>query len=80
MSVIQVEIPEAILEQARKLAVQSRVPLDQIVSEALKERVSTQEQVAWFNARAELGRKVDIRSILRKAPDVEPAPSDRIEE
>jgi hypothetical protein len=79
MSVIHVEIPEAVLERARKLAEQAHVPLDQIVSEALQDRVSSQEQVAWFNARAQRGRDVDIKAILRKSPDVEPEPNDRIE-
>jgi predicted transcriptional regulator len=79
MSVLQVEIPEAILLQAKKLAEQTHVPIDQIVAEALKDHVSAQEQSAWFNARAERGRSVDIKKILRKSPDVEPDENDRIE-
>ena len=79
MPVIRIEIPDELLEPARELAEQSHVPLDHIVSEALKDRVSAEEQLAWFNARAERGRSVDIRSILRKASDVKPEPNDRIE-
>jgi predicted transcriptional regulator len=79
MSVLQVEIPEAILAQAKKLAEQTCVSLDPIVAEALQERVSAQEQLAWFKARAERGRSVDVKEILRKSPDVEPEPNDRIE-
>jgi predicted transcriptional regulator len=79
MSVLQVEIPESILLQAKKLAEQTHVPIDQIVAKALHELVSAQEQLAWFNARAERGRNVNIKEILRKSSDVEPDENDRIE-
>jgi hypothetical protein len=79
MSVIQIEIPEAILRDARRLADTKHVPLDRIIADAVTKMVAAQEGMAYLKARAERGRNVDIKAILAKAPDVEPDPSDRIE-
>jgi hypothetical protein len=62
MSLIHVEVPEAVLDQAEKLAKLTHVPLDQIASEALQDRVLAHEQEAWFDARAQWERKVGIES------------------
>lgn len=79
MSVIELELPDAVLQRAKTVADEQHLPLDNVIANAITEMLSAREQMAYLRARAERGRSVDIKAILRKAPDVEPDPSDRID-
>jgi predicted transcriptional regulator len=53
MSVVQIEIPDAVMEQARRLAARTRQSVEQVISDAVKAHAAREEQLAGFYARAE---------------------------
>ena len=79
MSVIQVELPDEVLEKARAIAEEQQMTLDEFVADILNDLWQQRE---YLRIRANRGRQVTrerFLEILAKAPDVEPEPGDRIE-
>jgi hypothetical protein len=79
MSLIQLEIPDAILEEVRQLAERPQVSLDALIASVLSDRISMERRLERFQSGAQTVSKERFLEILRKAPDVEPEPNDRIE-
>ena len=80
MSVVQVEIPEAVMEQARRLAARTRQSVEQVISDAIKAHAAREEQLTGFYARAERGKRITRErfvEVLQKAGDAEPGPTGR---
>jgi len=76
MSRLEIQLPESVLNEARKLAEQDQIPLEFFVALAVTERVASLRGVAYLRARAERGRNVDIDALLAKVPDVPPIAGD----
>ena len=79
MSTIQVQLPDSVLDEAKKLAEHDQIPLDYFVALAVTERVSARRGPAYIEERAKRGSKEKFLAALAKSPDVEPEPNDRIE-
>jgi len=78
MSTLTIQFPNSICENAKRLAAQEGISLDQLVSSALAEKLAALDAERYLRERAERGRKVDIDGILARIPAVEPAPEDRL--
>ena len=78
MSTLTVQLPNSIYENAKRLAIQEGISLDQLISAAVAEKLSAIDAERYLRERAERGRKVDIDAILAKVPSVEPEPHDRL--
>jgi hypothetical protein len=76
MSTLTIQLPNSIYENAKRLATQDGVSLDQFVSTALAEKLSALDAERYLSERAKRGRRVDIDAILAKVPAVEPEPED----
>jgi hypothetical protein len=80
MSTIQVQLPDSVLDEAKKLAEHDQIPLDDdFVALAITERVSARRGLAYIEERAKKASKEKFLAALAKSPDVEPGPGDRIE-
>ncbi len=53
--------------------------MKQIPQANLKEPDDNEHQLEYLRMRAVRGAKVDIKSVLRRAPDVPPMPGDEID-
>jgi hypothetical protein len=78
MSTLSIQLPNSILEHAKRLARDEGVSINQLASSALAEKLSALDAERYLNERAQRGQKVDIETILAKIPAVEPEPHDRL--
>jgi hypothetical protein len=79
MNTIQVQLPDSVLEHARKLAEQDQIPLDYFVALAITERVSAQRGMAYIRERAMHFNRDEFLAAMAKSGDADPIPSDRID-
>ena len=78
MNTITLTLPPSLHDQAKALAERERVPLDQLVTLALAEKVSALMAEEYLRGRAARGDRVRFEQVLGKVPDAEPAPEDRL--
>jgi hypothetical protein len=76
---IPVKLPPSLGNAARKLAEEDGVSLNQWVSVAVAQKISSVETVeAFFKRRSQGSDQVDFLEILRNAPDRIPDPGDEL--
>jgi hypothetical protein len=78
MSTINVHLPNSLHEAALGLAEKEEISLDQLITLALAEKMSTLLTEDILVARAKRGDREKFRSVLAKVPDVEPDDQDRL--
>ncbi len=78
MSTLSVRLPESIHREVRELAKADGVSINQFISLALAEKVSSLRTVDYLKQRAVNGSAEHMLSMLREAPDVEPEERDRM--
>jgi len=79
LSVLAIEIPDVVLEQARKAARDEGVSLDEFICRALVETLSAMIPDPYLEARAKRGDLKKFRAVLAMVPDVPPEDCDRLE-
>ena len=76
---IPVKLPPSLGNAARKLAEEDGVSLNQCVSLAVAQKISSVETAdAFFKRRSQGATQVDFLEILRNAPDRTPDPVDEL--
>ena len=76
---IPVRLPPSLGNSARKLAEEDGVSLNQWVSVAVAQKISSVETAeAFFKRRAQGAAQADFLEILRSAPDRTPDPGDEL--
>jgi len=78
MSTLSVRLPDSIHREVRVLAKEDGVSINQFISLALAEKVSSLRTVDYLKRRAVHGSASDMLAILDSAPDVEPEDHDKI--
>lgn len=78
MSTLSVRLPDSIHREVRELAKEDGVSINQFISLALAEKVSSLRTVEFLKQRAARGSSAHMLSILDMAPDIEPEVNDRI--
>ena len=78
MSTLSVRLPDSIHREVRELAKEDGVSINQFISLALAEKVSSLRTVEFLKQRAARGSGAHMLSILDAAPDIEPGESDKI--
>ncbi len=78
MSTLSVRLPASIHREVRELAKEDGVSINQFISLALAEKVSSLRTVEFLKQRAFRGSSQHMISILDSAPDIEPEEHDRI--
>ena len=80
MSTIQLDLPESVLDEARKLASKDSIPLDYYVALVLTRHVASMQGLEYLKQRAERAPSREaFLAILKKTPDVPPVPGDEID-
>ena len=70
MPTLSVRLPDSIHREVRQLAKEDGVSINQFISLALAEKVSSLRTVDYLKQRAARGSAEDLLSILDSAPDV----------
>ena len=78
MPTLSVRLPNSIHREVRQLAKEDGVSINQFISLAIAEKVSSLRTVDYLKQRAARGSAEDLLSVLDSAPDVEPERRDKI--
>ncbi len=78
MSVITIQIPEAVRAALDAAGRREHKSAEEVVSESLARAVAAQEQLEYLIQRAERGRREEFEVFLAKVPDVPPMPGDEL--
>ena len=78
MSRLSLNISKSLYEQVRALAEKEGVSINDFISMAVIEKVSTLETSDYLKKRAKRGSKEKLLEVLAKAPDLEPEEYDRL--
>jgi hypothetical protein len=78
MSTLSIRLPDSIHREVRVLAKEDGVSINQFISLALAEKVSSLRTVDYLKRRAVQGSATDLLRILDSAPDVEPEDQDKV--
>ena len=78
MSTISLRLSESLHKQARELAKQEGVSINQLISTALAEKISALMTLEYLEERASRGSRKKFERALSKVRDVEPEPDDSV--
>jgi hypothetical protein len=74
-----VKLPRSLEGEAQRMAKEDGISLNQWVSIAVAQKISSVETAdAFFQRRAQGADMVDFLEILRNAPDIPPVPGDEL--
>lgn len=76
MSTISLRLPESLHEQARRLAEQEGISINQLIATSLAEKISALMTSEYLEARAERGSKASFRRVMKRVKDRPPMPGD----
>jgi hypothetical protein len=76
MSTISLRLPESLHAQARLLAEQEGISINQLIATSLAEKMSALLTSEYLEARAKQGSRAAFERVLRKVKDRPPAPGD----
>lgn len=78
MTTISTKIPDSLFRQAKTIAEDEEMTLDQFIALALASQISSWKTRKSFTERAEKGDWKKARKILSKAPDIEAEDFDKL--
>lgn len=78
MSVITVEIPDAVLGALDAAARREHKSAEQVAGESIARVVQAQQQLDYLAARAKPGRREDFEAFLAKVPNAPALPNDEL--
>lgn len=78
MSTMSVRLPTSLHKRLRELARKEGVSMNQLINSAIAEKLSALDAVEYLRERAARGDRAKFEAVLRKVPDVEPEPRDRL--
>ncbi len=77
MSAVSLRLPDSLHQPIKKLAVKDRISVNQIITLAVAEKLSTQMTADYLERRGAGASQDRFLGILAKAKDQEPDPKDR---
>lgn len=78
MRTISFRLPDSLHKQARKLAVQESVSINQLITLALAENLSALVTEEYLDARAARGSRRKFERAMARVPKVKPSVTDRL--
>lgn len=78
MSTISLRLPESLHERVRLLARRESVSINQMITLALAEKISALMTEDYLHERGKRADKRTFMKILKKVPDKDPLPGDRL--
>jgi HicB family len=78
MSTINLRLPDSLHEKARAVAERENIPLEQLITLALAEKLSALMTEEYLGERARRGNRAAFEQAMSKVADVEPGENDRL--
>ena len=78
MSALSLRLPDSIHRHIKEVAKKEGVSINQFISSAVAEKISSILTDDYLKDRAKRGRKKDFRNILDKVPDRKALPGDEL--
>lgn len=78
MSSYLLQLPEELMEEARRLATENQISLDQWLLAAIAEKAEAERTVSLLRHFAERANYAHFDKVLERVPDVEPIPGDEL--
>jgi predicted transcriptional regulator len=78
MSAISVRLPDSLHRKVKELAARDNVSINQLITVALAEKLSALETEDYLAKRGARATKAKFRKALKRIPDREPEPKDRM--
>ncbi len=78
MTELTVTVPDAVYRGIHDLSQREKIPLDQLVTLALSEKLSAMMTEDYLQKRAARGSREKFLAVLAKSQDVEPEEQDRL--
>ena len=78
MSSYPLKLPEALIEEIRRLAAENQISLEQWLLAAIAEKVEAEQFVRLLRRSAKRADYARFDEILARVPDVEPIPGDEL--
>ncbi len=79
MSDLRLRLPDYLHEQARQVARQQNISVNQLITLALAEKIAVLTSEEYLEIRAARGDAEKYHRALSKSPDVAPDPEDRMD-
>ena len=76
MSTISLRLPESLHKQARELAAQEGISINQLIATSLAEKMAALMTGAYLAERAQRGSRRKFERVLKKVRDRPPIPGD----
>jgi len=80
MTIIELQLPESLLNQARDFATRENVSIDQLTATALTEKLAALTGNSHLQERAARGNRQKYLQALSQVPDCAPVPPDELAE
>ena len=78
MSTLSLRLPDSLHRHIKEIAQRESVSINQLISTAVAEKMSALFTKDYLENRAKKGSKAKFKKILKKVPDREPIPEDKI--
>jgi predicted DNA-binding ribbon-helix-helix protein len=78
MSTLSVRLPESVHRKLKQMAEKEGVSMNQLISLAVAEKLSSLLTVDYLNERANKANPEEFKKFLDKVPDVEPESYDKL--
>lgn len=78
MSALSLRLPQSLHKAAKSLAKKEHISINQLITLALAEKISSLETENYLNERAKRGKRSNYLKILKSAPNIEPDEQDKI--
>ena len=78
MSTLSVRLPESLHKRLKEMADKEGVSMNQLITLAVSEKVSTLLTVDYLKERAKKGDRNTFEELLEKVPDTEPEEFDKL--
>lgn len=76
MTRLSIRLPDSLHQHARRLAAQEGISVNQLISQALAEKLSALATEDYLSERARRGGRAAFEAALALVPDVPPQPGD----
>lgn len=78
MSTLSIRMPDSLHRRLRELSEEEHASINQLVTLAVAEKLSTIEAMNYLEQRARRGSRETFERIMAKVPDVDPPDYDRL--
>ena len=79
MSTLSVRLPDSLHKKIKELAKIDGISINQFISSAASEKMSALMTVDYLKNESKLGKRKEVKAVLKKVPDDDPEPYDKLD-